>query len=145
MTFWAYNLPHTLNCIWISYLSFKAVLALPKMAHFAQTHKSISFIWIVWSTLYVYLWANFENYPLSTHIQYQFSHSASQISQFIEPFWSSNQIPIHTFKLLWNIFLVWIVFKIKIRGKECDNLISERFWTHNFTLTQVASTTQKTF
>ena len=22
----------------------------------AQTHKSISFIWIVWSTLYVYLW-----------------------------------------------------------------------------------------
>jgi hypothetical protein len=30
--------------------------------------------------------ANFENYPLSTHIQYQFSHSAPQISQFIEPF-----------------------------------------------------------
>ena len=43
--------------IWISYLSFKAVLALPKMACSAQTHESISFIWIVWSTLYVYLWA----------------------------------------------------------------------------------------
>ena len=26
------------------------------MAGSAQTHKSISFIWIVWSTLYVYLW-----------------------------------------------------------------------------------------
>ena len=26
------------------------------MARFAQTNKSISFIWIVWSTLYVYLW-----------------------------------------------------------------------------------------
>ena len=29
---------------------------LPKTAGSAQTHKSISFIWIVWSTLYVYLW-----------------------------------------------------------------------------------------
>ena len=27
------------------------------MARSAQTHKSISFIWIVWSTLYVYLWS----------------------------------------------------------------------------------------
>ena len=26
------------------------------MAGSAQTHKSISLIWIVWSTLYVYLW-----------------------------------------------------------------------------------------
>ena len=26
------------------------------MARSAQTHKSISFIWILWSTLYVYLW-----------------------------------------------------------------------------------------
>ena len=78
-TFQAYTLPHALNCIcvslfefhiwssylkfifevhiWSSYLNFKAVLALPKMAHSAQTYKSISFIWIVWSTLYVYLWS----------------------------------------------------------------------------------------
>ena len=40
---------------------FKAVLVLPKTAGSSQTHKSRSFIWIVWSTLYVYLWAN----PLS--------------------------------------------------------------------------------
>ena len=40
----------------MSYLNFKAVLALPKTANSAQTHKSISYIWIVWSTLYVYLW-----------------------------------------------------------------------------------------
>ena len=26
------------------------------MAGSAQTHKSMNFIWIVWSTLYVYLW-----------------------------------------------------------------------------------------
>ena len=36
-------------------MNFKAVLALPKTARSAQTHKSISFIWNVWSTLYVYL------------------------------------------------------------------------------------------
>ena len=40
---------------WILYLNFKTVLALPKTARSAQTHKIISFIWIVWSTLYVYL------------------------------------------------------------------------------------------
>ena len=34
---------------------FKAVLALPKTACSAQTQKSLSFIWIVWSTLYVNL------------------------------------------------------------------------------------------
>ena len=39
----------------ISYLNFRAVLALPKSARSAQTHKNISFFWIVWSTLYVYL------------------------------------------------------------------------------------------
>ena len=37
-------------------MNFRAVLVLPKMAGSAQTHKSMSFIWIVWSTLYVYLW-----------------------------------------------------------------------------------------
>ena len=35
-----------IHWIWISYLNFKAVLVLPKMAGSAQTHKSISFIWI---------------------------------------------------------------------------------------------------
>ena len=37
-------------------MNFKAILALPKTAPSAQTYKSITFIWIVWSTLYVYLW-----------------------------------------------------------------------------------------
>ena len=48
---------------------FKAVLALPKMARSAQTNKSISFIWIVWSTLYVNLWdiiKNCRSYDFST-------------------------------------------------------------------------------
>ena len=38
------------------------VLALPKTAGTAQTHKSMSFIWIVWSTLYVYLWLRGSSY-----------------------------------------------------------------------------------
>ena len=40
----------------LAYLNFKTVLAMPKTAHSAQTHKSMSFIWIGWITLYVYLW-----------------------------------------------------------------------------------------
>ena len=62
-TFQAYILPHTLNCMFvncqsiqISCLNFRPVLVLPKTAGSAQTHKSMSFILIVWSTLYVYLW-----------------------------------------------------------------------------------------
>ena len=42
--------------ILISYLNFEAVLVPPKMARSAQTHKTISFALIVWSTLYVYIW-----------------------------------------------------------------------------------------
>ena len=38
------------------YLNFRTILVLPKTAGSAQTHKSKSFIWIVWSTLYVHLW-----------------------------------------------------------------------------------------
>ena len=50
-----------MNCLCVSlfifhmYLNFKAVLVLPKTARSAKAHKSISFIWILWSTLYVYL------------------------------------------------------------------------------------------
>ena len=37
-------------------MNFKAVLALPKTARSAKTHKNISFISIVWSTLYMYIY-----------------------------------------------------------------------------------------
>ena len=36
-------------------MNFRAVLVLPKTAGSAQAHKSMSFIWIVWNTLYVFL------------------------------------------------------------------------------------------
>ena len=56
---------HWIACV-LAYINFifdfhfKAVLTLPKMAPSAQIHKSISFNWIVWSTLYVYLWVGSE-------------------------------------------------------------------------------------
>ena len=40
----------------LAYLNLSAVLVLPKPAGSAQTHKIMSFIWNIWSTLYVYLW-----------------------------------------------------------------------------------------
>ena len=62
-TFQAYTMPWLCPINWIVCVSLfefhnwisKIVLALAKTARSAQTHKSISFIWIVWSTLYVYL------------------------------------------------------------------------------------------
>ena len=43
-------------------MNSRAVLALPKTAGSAQTHQIMSFIWIVWSTLYVYLCFQHQNY-----------------------------------------------------------------------------------
>ena len=45
-------------------MNFKAVLVLPNTARSAQTHKSISFNYIVWSTLYVYLWLKSGLFPI---------------------------------------------------------------------------------
>ena len=59
-------------------MNFKAVLALPKTADSPQTHKSISFIWIVWSTLYVYLWSGARIY-FSAEIQKYFVHFLVQM------------------------------------------------------------------
>ena len=48
---------HWIVCVFAYlHLNFIAVLGLPKTAGSAKTHKSMSFIWIVWSTLYVYIW-----------------------------------------------------------------------------------------
>ena len=49
--------------IQILHLNFKAALALPKTA---QTHKSVSFICIVWSTIYVYLWRKHQFFSQET-------------------------------------------------------------------------------
>ena len=58
-----YPAPYIELYVQISYLNFRAVLVLPKTVGSAQTHKSMGFIWIVWSTLYVYLCCQLENGP----------------------------------------------------------------------------------
>ena len=60
-------------------MNLKAVLALPKTARSAQTHKSISFIWIVWSTLSVYLWRGPQTPP-------------TWVRNFINNAWSLHEI-----------------------------------------------------
>ena len=67
---------------WISYLNFKAVLELPKMARTDQTNKSISFIWIVWSTLFMYI-STFSNPHLKKRIHRYCKLSYLQVSMWI--------------------------------------------------------------
>ena len=69
------------------YLNFKAGLALPKMARSAQTDKSISFIWIVWSTLYVYLCFYLENF--TTGIAIRLSMFFTMLGGFFFVFYKS--------------------------------------------------------
>ena len=56
-------------------MNFKAVLALPKTAPSAQTYKSITFIPIVWSTLYVYLCLHWQNLDVEQRFMYQYQPS----------------------------------------------------------------------
>ena len=61
-------------------MKLKAVLALPKTTCSAQTYKSISFIWIVWSTPYVYLYYKiWTEYPTHTFIQDHTIFRASRV------------------------------------------------------------------
>ena len=98
----------------LAYLNFKAVLALPKMAHSAQTHKSISFIWIVWSTLYVYLWQYNQNKKKNCRFYFKTFRPRWQN----EHVWSlENSVSVSfllykvlTMRLPKSFFLFWAVF-----------------------------------
>ena len=59
-------------------MNFKAVLALPKTAGSAQTNENISFICIVWSTLYVYLCENLKKKKTVTVF-------SNYMNQFLKP------------------------------------------------------------
>ena len=79
-------------------MNFRAVLVLPKTAGSAQTHKSMSFIWIVWSTLYVYLWSIAKSYlVLSSRV------------------WNWIQV--------WIILVKWIFWNGKLSNSQIT-----RFW-----------------
>ena len=55
---------YTLSCMCVSLFKFHIWILeqfqccpkLPALPRLAQTHENMSFIWIVWGTLYVYLW-----------------------------------------------------------------------------------------
>ena len=58
---------------------------LPKIAGSAQTHKSISFIWIICSTLCVYLWFSYE---CSKQFKWNSCYYISGVSFVLFPFYS---------------------------------------------------------
>ena len=95
-----------------SYLNFKAVLALHNTAHSAQAHKSISFIWSVWSTLFVYLWLKegsfqcnlrdisvfFLCFFLFNKLLHEFSHATyfhDQVQNHIHQAFSKKTLAVH--------------------------------------------------
>ena len=94
------------------YLNFKAVLALPKTARSAQTHKSISFIWIVWSTLYVYLWFLPKKFRLINDIEH-FDLSIISFDKWFCTLWILNWLRVRGKKLhmllaaLLNLVNIW--------------------------------------
>ena len=59
----------------------------------AQTHKSISFIWIVWSTLYLYLWSPAGKVHHSLHCMPMFTVAVLPRKSYLENPW--NQFWLH--------------------------------------------------
>ena len=84
-------------------MNFRAVLVLPKTAGSAQTHRCMRFIWIVWSTLYLYLWLP-PGGKMSKYIRkYMTEHILSRVGLVDAVIW--------WFKLSWSsiicIPIVW--------------------------------------
>ena len=83
-------------------MNFIAVLVLPKTAGSAQTHKSISFTWIVWSTLYVYLCPKPKN---STLASCNFHTVCSASTAIAAACWTS-----HTFCKKYENYIILFLF-----------------------------------
>ena len=90
-------------------MNFKAVLALPKKAGSAQTYKSISFIWIVWSTLYVYLWITPKSEP-----KYVYFHQKLSIKLILDISNVRNQIFFSN--VLWLHFCYWTSILLHLKA-----------------------------
>ena len=112
--------------IQISHLNFKAVLALPKTAHSAQTHKSITFIWIFWGTLYVYLWLT----PWSRKSVWKTYSRMKNYPLLFPPFltawlWNTGEFVIYVYLLFPLNWTVWgchsVALKLKV-GFESWNM-----------------------
>ena len=74
-------------------MNFRAVLVLSETAGFALTHKSMSFIWIVWSTLYVYLWAAPEKKEDGVGPNFASPLQAEKYEKASSPKWHQQSIP----------------------------------------------------
>ena len=118
-------------CFQISYLNFKAVLALPNMARSAQAHKSISFIWIVWSTLNVYLWVSpkeWSKLQQSPNLAKLVNQTASLTIDRLGQLWKnslmSNDLP--NLFLLLNHFQPYSLFLLYTPVKKGKLLIFEK-------------------
>ena len=110
-------------------MNFRVVLVLPKTAGSAQTHKSMSFIWIVWGTQYVYLWllckyCNKSNLVLKLIFRGCQSNSTSMPwSTYTNYFWLYKQdtmVPNSLWSRAWifiQILLVisWIIHRSKVQ------------------------------
>ena len=97
---------------------FKAVLALPEMADTNQTHKSIIFIWIVWITLYVYLWLLIQPwlYTISGSLQRKIKENCN-----------SWQIDISHHSFPWFSFVrIWLWHQILCFKRYCKEEKEER-------------------
>ena len=108
---WPYTVAHTIDCVcskinhgsnhglFISLLKLILcpihwivnVLALPKTAGSAQTHKSISSKWIVWITLYVYLWQKHQSLLMSPNGRSRIQEIAKVVMLYL-----STTVPINT-------------------------------------------------
>ena len=93
---------------------------LPKTAGSAHAHKSLSFIWIVWSTLYVYLWLQCND---AIHRDYPFKCTIATTRAY-------RINCTQTGYLLQENFLVGFLdshFSTRI-GKVLDNFLVHKTW-----------------
>ena len=92
-------------------MNFKAVLALPKTARFAQTHKSISFIWIVWSTLCICY--GIKHYAINDIVKKKRKKGLPILALRVTKFRVWSFIMIHVLAV-WNIF--FDIFHVDLHG-----------------------------
>ena len=114
-------------------MNFKAVLALSKTARSAQTHKSMSFIGIVWSTIYVYLWlkCNFDDWSkINLNVFYQ-GYERSQ-----QKFWTIliNCFKKKSYKIvlfikgvlpIWYFWMIFGPWKMTLETRNLQNFVRD--------------------
>ena len=133
----AYILPHTLNCVCISLFRFHIWILeqLPKTGGSAQTHKCISFIWIVWSTLNVYISGYAQD------MGYKYIHwLESRIDLFMQKR-SCFEIPAKMVEKLSKLFILLAIFcsLFNCINSEKTYMTEDEYETENEELSKLES------